>query len=83
MRLATEFGQSPVWALLSAGQVARFPVLSGVEALWIAVDHDRTGIEAARECARRWKATGRDVFLIRSKTEGDDLNDIIRRRACA
>jgi hypothetical protein len=83
MRLAPEFGQSPVWALLSAGQVARFPVLSGIEALWIAVDHDRAGIEATQECARRWKATGRDVFLIRSKTEGDDLNDIIRRRACA
>jgi phage/plasmid primase-like uncharacterized protein len=78
MRLAREFGASPIWALLSAGQVARFPVLGGVEALWIAVDHDKAGIEAAHTCAHRWKATGRDVFLIRSKTEGDDLNDLRR-----
>ena len=30
----------PVWACLSAGNLAAFPVLAGVEVLWIAVDND-------------------------------------------
>ena len=33
LRLTVEFGSSPVWALLSAGQVAQFPVLAGIEKL--------------------------------------------------
>jgi hypothetical protein len=37
LRLVPEFGTSPVWSLLSAGGIERFPVLSGIESLWIAV----------------------------------------------
>jgi hypothetical protein len=37
--LAECFGV-PVWACLSAGNLAAFPVLAGVEVLWIAVDND-------------------------------------------
>ena len=33
----------PVWACLSAGGVATFPVLPGIEVLWIAVDNDPSG----------------------------------------
>ena len=78
MRLAPEFGASPIWSLLSAGQVARLPILPSVEALWIAVDHDPEGLRAARECGRRWKAAGREVFLIKARQPGDDLNDLAR-----
>src|SRR5262249_5913667 len=40
MRHLEEFGATPVWACLSAGSLAEFPVLSGIEVLWVAVDHD-------------------------------------------
>lgn len=76
MRLTPEFGASPVWSLLSAGQMAGFPVLAGIEALWIAVDHDHAGIKAARACAARWQAAGVEVFLVRPRRTGADLNDL-------
>jgi hypothetical protein len=77
--LAAEFGASPVWALLSAGQLAAFPVLAGIESFWIAVDHDPAGIEKSRECAMRWRAAGREVFLVRPRAKRADLNDIAAR----
>jgi hypothetical protein len=76
LRLTPEFGPSPVWALLSAGGVENFPVLPGIESLWIAVDHDPAGIRAARTCARRWQTAGREVFLITPSAANADLNDI-------
>lgn len=75
MQLTAEFGISPIWALLSAGQVERFPVLSGIEALWIAVDRDNAGKRAASACAERWRQAGREVFLI-EPTELNDMNDV-------
>ena len=39
----------PVWACMSAPALAAFPVLPGVETLWVAVDHDKAGIKAAGE----------------------------------
>ena len=63
MRVVREFGASPVWALLSAGQVKQFPVLGVIESLWISADYDAEGLAASRECGRRWKAAGREVFL--------------------
>jgi phage/plasmid primase-like uncharacterized protein len=78
VRLAPEFGDSPVWALLSAGQVAAFPALAGVETLWIAVDHDGAGIKAARECGRRWRSAGCEVFLVTPRIGRADLNDLVK-----
>jgi hypothetical protein len=46
LRLTPEFGSSPVWCVLSAGGVSSFPVLSGIECLWIAVDNDQAGLRA-------------------------------------
>jgi putative DNA primase/helicase len=80
LRLAPEFGPSPVWSLLSAGGVGRFPVLAGVECLWIAVDHDPAGMKAARTCAERWRAAGREVFLVKPTAERADLNDTVTGR---
>lgn len=78
LRLAPEFGASPVWALLSAGQVAMLPVLAGIEALWIAVDHDPAGIRAADTVAERWRTAGREVFKVRPIAHQTDLNDLTR-----
>lgn len=75
MQLVPEFSASPVWALLSAGQVERFPVLAGIEALWVAVDRDDAGKRAASACAERWRRAGREVFLV-EPTELNDLNNV-------
>jgi hypothetical protein len=79
LRATPEFGPSPVWSLLSAGGVENFPVLSGIECLWIAVDHDPAGLKAARACAARWQAAGREVFCITPSAPRADLNDLITR----
>lgn len=68
----------PVWACLSAGNLARFPVLGGIEALTIFADNDRsgTGQKAANECARRWHEAGREVTINILDSEGTDFADI-------
>ncbi len=77
----------PAWALLSAGNIGSFPVLSGIECLTIMVDHDhadkrgrRAGEVAARECAERWAAAGREVFGQIPTQEGWDMADVASRR---
>jgi hypothetical protein len=63
--------------------MASFPVLAGVEALTLLVDHDanRTGQRAAEECAARWAAAGREVELLTPKLSDSDFNDLVRGRS--
>ena len=77
--LSDSFGV-PVWACLSAGSLAAFPVLSGIECLWIAADHDPSGAgeRAARAVVDRWTEVGREVFTIFPTTLKSDVNDIVR-----
>jgi hypothetical protein len=82
---------TPVWATISAGNLAAFPVLPGIEALTILVDHDkpnpktgkRAGRDAALELIRRYTEAGfdpkRDIKVIYPPTEGEDVNDLVRR----
>jgi len=70
------------WAVLSANQLAAFPVLPGLEGLWIAVDHDLAGMAAAETVRTRWQEAGVDVVTARPRVPGLDLNDV-RRRANA
>lgn len=79
-----QLGFRPAWALGSASAIKAFPVLSGIEALTILVDHDapdhngrRAGQEAARTCAKRWAAAGRQVRLITPSLEDSDIADIV------
>jgi putative DNA primase/helicase len=76
-------GFSPAWALGDACGVESFPVLPGIEALTIFVDHDEsgTGQHAARECSCRWTAAGREVLRVVPNALGDDMNDVLRKRA--
>ena len=74
----------PAWAVCVAGNLERFPVLSGIEALTILVDHDHTdargrraGQEAAAACAARWSAAGREVTRLTPRTPGADFNDVV------
>lgn len=83
LRLLPEFGSSPVWSLISAGGIEQFPVLPGIEALWIAVDHDPAGHRAAKACGDRWSAAGVDVYHVTPRTPRTDLNDVFKGRADA
>ncbi|TXM72888.1 hypothetical protein FV226_11105 [Methylobacterium sp. WL12] len=78
LRRSPEFGESPVWSLIAAGGISALPALPGIEALWIAVDHDPAGLKAARTCAARWQASGAETFLITPEAPGADLNDLIK-----
>jgi hypothetical protein len=81
--LAAAAAFTPIWAALDAANLATFPVLPGVDCLTILTDHDRlnprtgrrAGMEAARECARRWVAAGAEVRVWRSPVEGEDFAD--------
>jgi hypothetical protein len=69
-------GYEPAWALLSAGGIAKFPVLPGLDALTIFLENDEKNRKAMRECGLRWRDAGRDVFTLRPEI-GSDLNDEI------
>ena len=76
-------GFTPTWATGSAGGIADFPVLSGIEGLTILVDADeadrngrRAGQDAALECSARWTAEGREVFRVVPRLIGADMADV-------
>jgi hypothetical protein len=58
-------GLAPVWAIGGASFLKTFPVLDGIESLTIAADAGRAGEEAAEAVASRWRATRRDVAIIK------------------
>jgi hypothetical protein len=72
------FDLAPAWALGSAGGIAKFPVLTGIEALTLLAETDDDGANerAIRECFARWKAAGREVYRATSLI-GGDLNDAL------
>jgi len=68
-------GWTPLWAALSAGAIARFPILPGFEALTIFADADATGQTAGRKCGWRWRDAGRQVRMVSPRTWGKDWAD--------
>jgi hypothetical protein len=73
-------GFRPAWALGSAGSIRNFPVLAGIDCLTIITDHDEEGKRAADLCRDRWTDAGREVRIVMSAAENEDLNDLIARR---
>ena len=67
----------PAWAAGDAGHIRDFPVLAGVEALTLLVDHDDGGQRGAEKCATRWAAAGREVTRLTPRTAGADFNNLI------
>lgn len=67
---ARQLGLRPVWALGSAGSIAKLPVLSGVDALTILAERqddgtpNRASDRAVSECGARWNAADREVVVI-------------------
>jgi hypothetical protein len=79
---ARQLGIRPVWALGSAGAIERFPLLAGIDALTILIEHDANGTNqrASEACAARWHAAGREVLLV-DPLCGKDISDAIREVA--
>jgi hypothetical protein len=72
-------GFRPVWSTGSAGIMAAFRVLVGVEALTLFADNDLSGagLRAANEVAGRWRSAGRRAHIYLWEARGD-LNDAFR-----
>ena len=68
-------GWRPVWAGLSAGGIARLPVLAGIECLTIFADADDAGVDAAQKCAERWSAAGREARIVVAPEASTDWLD--------
>lgn len=72
-------GFRPVWAVGSAGGIAAFPVLPGIEAITILGEVGDGGANhrAAQVCAARWIESGQEAFIV-APLVGGDLNDVWR-----
>jgi putative DNA primase/helicase len=82
LRVMQGFGWSPVWAATSAGGIARFPVLAGIEELTIFADADDrgAGVNAALACAERWSQLARRVTILEPPA-GTDFDSATGRAA--
>ena len=79
---ARQLGYAPAWALGSAGMIAHFPVIDGVNTLRILGERCAANASAVDLCARRWHAAGRKVQVGLPKDERDkDFNDQVMREA--
>jgi putative DNA primase/helicase len=54
-------GWHPVWACLSAGAMAHFPVLGGIEELTIFAAREAPARAAGEACVTRWRDAGREA----------------------
>jgi hypothetical protein len=70
-------GWMPVWATVDAGNMAAFPVLSGIESLTLFADNDLsgTGLNAAEACVARWRGAGRESRIVMPTRADTDWND--------
>ena len=75
-------GFRPMWATGSTALMAKFPVLSGIEALTIIADCDANGAgeRAAAEVASRWREAGRETHVYLREVLGD-FNDVLLETA--
>jgi hypothetical protein len=79
MQRLPEWLGSPVWSVISAGGISKFPLLAGIETLVVAADNDRAGESATLEVVERWKE--RETLVLEADDDGADLNDILQREA--
>jgi hypothetical protein len=79
---AAMLGMTPIWAAGGTGNMAKFPVLSGIDALTLVADNDESGAgqAAANACFCRWTAAGREVWTVISDMPGTDMGDVILER---
>jgi hypothetical protein len=70
-------GLGPVWAIGSAGGIASFPVLSGIDVLTLMAELDDAGANARaiHACGQRWLDAGREVLTATPRF--GDMNDVV------
>ena len=73
---AMQLGLGPTWALGSAGAIAAFPIIEGVDTLIVCAEKDYASRSAVEPCARRWHQSGHDVAIASPNGKGD-LNDTL------
>lgn len=61
---AMQVFKTPVWATLSSGGIASFPILPRIKLLTVFADHDPPGLKAAHKCCRRYQAAGIDAEIV-------------------
>lgn len=73
-------GYAPLWSLVTAGGLARLPILPGVDELIACSDHDanRVGQRAAYTAVRRWRAAGKAAREIRPYRCEWDFADVAK-----
>jgi len=71
----------PVWAALSAGNMAQIALPPEAGRVVLLADNDDTGVglRAARRAAERLCLEGRKVWIAVPPRAGDDFNDLLRR----
>lgn len=71
----------PGWCGIAAGNIgASLALPPGIRCVTIAVDRDAVGERAAEAAAKRWRAAGLQVRFLVPNGDGDDCNDILKRR---
>ena len=86
-------GITPIWSTISAGSMAMFPVVAGLERLTVVADHDRqdrrgrrAGIEAAAAVIERYAQAGfdpeRDLRVLLPPIEGEGARRSVWRKGC-
>ncbi len=75
---ARQFGIRPAWAMTSTANLAKLPVLPGIEVLTLLAENDHASARAVEECGDRWFAAGRQVDTL-TPTAGKDMNDALQR----
>lgn len=73
--LAAAHAFTPVWSCVDAGNLSKFSVLEGIEALIIFADNDKAGLAAANGCGQRWADAGREVRI--AVPERGDVADMV------
>lgn len=69
-------GWRPVWACLSAGGMASFPVLKGIEALTVFCDADSPGRKAAAAVVQRWRDAGLEAVIAEPPAGVKDFGEL-------
>ena len=77
--IAARFLYRPMWSVMTAGGIERFPVLAAIEHLEIFADNDlnNVGLKAAEKCRDRWQMAGAEVAIVMPPRKGADIADYI------
>jgi hypothetical protein len=81
LAVMTACPQLPMWAALSAGNLAELALPSDIDRVVICADHDASGVglEAARKLAAHLVDRGKRVWIALPPSAGNDFNDLLAR----